>query len=214
MAARARLSMLHGERLNSLTHLAGLGLALWGTVMLVQETRVLDSDWQAISCAVFGLSMVVLYGASTLYHSAHGAAKVLWAKVDHSAIYLLIAGTYTPFAWLTVQGRWDGWVLVLVWAFALWGMAQEWRSNTPATPPLRRYIAMGWLVLVAAVPLLYRLPGMGWIGLVSGGLLYTAGVPFYVNGARWRHAHGVWHLFVLAGTTAHYFTVLQCLPAA
>lgn len=198
-----------GERFNCVTHFVGLGLALWGGVVLVQKASVLSGAWHAAGLWVFGASMVLLYGASTVYHSSRGACKALWAKVDHSAIYLLIAGTYTPFALQTLQGVWDVAVLGLVWAVALLGIVKEWGSRTPATPPLRLYMGMGWLVLVAAVPLIQRLPGWGWLWLLSGGLLYTLGIPFYVNAKGWRHAHGVWHLFVLAGTAVHYFTVLN-----
>jgi hemolysin III len=202
--------MYQGERFNSITHLLGLILALAGAAALVHKAVSTGDALMLASFAVFGLSMVVLYGASSLYHSTRDAkAKALWAKVDHCAIYLLIAGTYTPFTLLTLRGVW-GWSLFgVVWALAVLGMAKELWIGRDKIPSLPLYLLMGWAALAAAVPLVRQLPGAGLVGLVAGGVLYTLGVPFYVKSDRWRHAHGVWHLFVLGGTAAHFVTVIN-----
>jgi hemolysin III len=201
--------MYDGEKFNTATHMGGLSLALIGTALLMQKAISADNYWVLPSFAVFGASMVILYAASSLYHGARGAAKEVWAKVDHCAIYLLIAGTYTPLALVTLHGAW-GWTLFgVVWALAAFGIGKELEPGRDTSPPLALYMAMGWVGLLAAIPLLQRLPGHGWVWLLLGALLYTLGIPFYVMSKRWRHAHGVWHLFVIGGTTSHFFTVLN-----
>jgi hemolysin III len=201
--------MHHGERFNSITHLAGLGLALVGSVVLLQKASASGNSWMQASSAIFAVTMVLLYAASSLYHSTRGAAKEVWAKVDHCAIYLLIAGTYTPFTLVTLHGTW-GWALFgVVWALAGIGIIKELWVGRETIPSLPLYVLMGWAALAAAVPLVQRLPGQGLGWLLLGGVLYTLGIPFYVKSDHWRHAHGVWHLFVLGGTAAHFFTVFN-----
>jgi hemolysin III len=152
--------------------------------------------------------MILLYGASTLYHSVRGAAKRVLVKFDHCAIYLLIAGTYTPFALVTLRGPW-GWSLFgVVWGLAVVGIVKELSLGRERVPSVPLYVAMGWLALIAAVPLVRELPWAALAWLVAGGLCYTGGIVFYANDERWRHAHGVWHLFVLAGTACHFVTVM------
>ncbi len=200
--------MYHGERLNSLTHMLGLALALVGAPVLIFRAAHRGDALQVISCTVFSLSMLALYAASTLYHSVRGAAKAHWAKVDHCAIYLLIAGTYTPFALVTLRGP-LGWGLFgFIWSLAALGIGRELWSGPEAAPSVLLYVLMGWCGVAMAVPLVHGLPGMGWKWLLVGCLLYSAGTVFYGLGDRVRHAHGIWHLFVLGGTASHYVTVL------
>ncbi|AKJ29621.1 PAQR family membrane homeostasis protein TrhA [Caldimonas brevitalea] len=200
--------MYPGERFNSWTHLAGLALAMGGSVVLVQTALHQGDVWKLASFSVFAASMVLLYAASTLYHSVRGDKKAWLAKADHCAIYLLIAGTYTPFALVTLRGPW-GWTLfAAMWLTAVGGIANELRKGPHTLPSVPLYMLMGWAGAVAAIPLLERLPALGLSWLVGGGLLYTAGVLFYAKSDAWRHAHGIWHLFVLAGTGCHYVTVL------
>ena len=201
--------MYHGERFNSVTHLMGLTLAVVGSAVLVAQALNTGDALKIVSFSIFGLSMIVLYGASTLYHSVRGASKARWAKVDHCAIYLLIAGTYTPFTLVTLHGT-LGWSLfAFVWTLALVGIGKElwWGRDTVPSVPL--YVLMGWCGVAAAVPLMNGLQGDGWRWLLAGGLLYTVGIIFYAIDTRMRHAHGIWHLFVLGGTASHYFTVLK-----
>ncbi len=200
--------MYPGERFNSFTHLIGLLLSAVGAVVLIEQAARLGDTWQVVSFSIFAATMVLLYGASTLYHSARGAAKQVLVKCDHCAIYLLIAGTYTPFTLVTLRGPW-GWSLFgTVWGLAAFGIVKELWLGRDRVPSVPLYVAMGWLGVVAAVPLVQNLPGAALAWLVAGGLCYTGGIVFYANDERWRHAHGVWHLFVLAGTACHYVTVL------
>ncbi|MDE2402070.1 MAG: hemolysin III family protein [Burkholderiales bacterium] len=201
--------MYHGERLNSATHLVGLALAVVGSAVLIGQATHAGNVLKIVSFSIFGLSMIALYAASTLYHSFRGATKERWAKVDHCAIYLLIAGTYTPFTLVTLRGT-LGWTLFgFVWALAIVGICKELWLGRDTVPSVPLYVLMGWCGVVASVPLMDGLQGQGWWWLLAGGLLYTVGIVFYVIDTRMRHAHGIWHLFVLGGTASHYFTVLR-----
>jgi hemolysin III len=199
--------MYQGERFNGYSHLLGLMLATTASAVLVTKTVPGDDPARTASALVFGLSMVALYGASTLFHSTRGRVKLFWQRVDHCAIYLLIAGSYTPFALVTLQGAWGWALLVAAWSAALFGIARELRRGKPPAPSLALYLGMGWLGVLAAVPLVERLDGAGLAWLLAGALWYSAGTIFYRNPLGWRHAHGTWHLFVLAGTASHYVTV-------
>ncbi|MEY4564713.1 MAG: hypothetical protein RLZZ618_3990 [Pseudomonadota bacterium] len=200
--------MYHGERFNSWTHLGGLLLATAGAAVLITSTALTGDAWQIVSCSIFGATMILLYGASTLYHSVSGAAKRVLVKFDHCAIYLLIAGTYTPIALVTLRGPW-GWSLFgVVWGLAVIGILKELCIGRESVPSVPLYVAMGLLGAVAAVPLYEQMDTGGLITLVAGGVFYLTGIIFYANDERWRHAHGIWHLFVLAGTACHYVTVL------
>jgi hemolysin III len=203
--------MYHGERFNSISHLVGAGMAVTGTVVLV-VMAILDGDpWKIFSFAVFGSTLSFLYIVSTLYHSIRGPAKQVLQKLDHVAIYLLIAGSYTPFTLVTLHGS-LGWILFsIVWGVALLGIAQEvWLANANGARVLSivLYLIMGWLAVIAFVPLLNALQPEGLAWLIAGGVFYTAGIIFYAVDERLRHAHGIWHLFVLGGSVTHYFTVL------
>lgn len=201
--------MYHGERLNSVTHLLGLALAVAGSAVLLSQAVEGGRALTIISVSIFALSMVALYAASTLYHSTQGITKERWAKVDHCAIYLLIAGTYTPFTLVTLHGP-LGWSLFgFVWVLAAVGICKElwWGRDTVPSVPL--YVLMGWCGLAAGAQLMDGLQDEGWLWLLGGGLLYTVGIVFYVLDTRLKHGHGIWHLFVLGGTASHYFTVLK-----
>lgn len=200
--------MYHGERFNSYSHLAGLLLATGGSAWLIVQAALRGDAWQVVSFSIFAASMVLLYGASTLYHSVRGAAKKVMVKFDHCAIYVLIAGTYTPFTLVTLRGPW-GWALFgTVWGLAVIGIVKELCIGRERVPSVPLYVAMGWMAIVAVVPLVRELPNAGLAWLVAGGLLYTIGIVFYANDERWKHAHGVWHLLVLGGTASHYCAVL------
>jgi hemolysin III len=203
--------MYPGERLNGYSHLLGLVLALLATVLFLAKTLPTGDAARIAGALVFSLSAVALYAASTLFHSTRGRLKRFWERADHCAIYLLIAGTYTPFALVTLQGAW-GWVLmVAVWGAAFFGIGRELlqADSAASKPPLALYIGMGWLGVLAAAPLAARLDGGGLAWLLAGGVLYTVGTVFYRNRRGFRHAHGTWHLFVLAGTASHFISVGQ-----
>jgi len=201
--------MDHGERLNTLTHLLGLALAVAGTAVLILAAAHGGSALKIVSFTVFGLSMVSLYVASTLFHSRRGSAKERWAKADHCAIYLLIAGTYTPFSLVTLHGPLGWGLLGFVWSLAAVGITKElwWRPD--GAPLVLLYVVMGWCGAGVGLPLLRGLQGHGWIWLLAGCLCYTLGIGFYALGKRMPHAHAIWHLFVLGGTASHYVTVLR-----
>jgi hemolysin III len=164
--------------------------------------------WRVVSVSIFGATLILLYSASTLYHSVRGRAKTVLQKLDHLSIYLLIAGTYTPFCLVTLRGPW-GWSLFgVVWGLAAIGMAQEMKPRSEARiMSLVIYALMGWVIIVAVKPLLDLLGTAGFIWLASGGALYTIGIVFYAFDSRFRHWHGIWHLFVMGGSLAHYFAI-------
>jgi len=201
--------MYPGERLNGYTHLLGLVLALLATALLLAKTVPTGDPARIAGALVFSLSAVALYAASTLFHSTRGRRKRFWERADHCAIYLLIGGTYTPFALVTLHGLWGWLLLAAVWSAALFGIGRELlqASGTASKPPLALYIGMGWLGVLAAVPLAARLESGGLAWLLAGSVLYTVGTVFYRNRRGFRHAHGTWHMFVLAGTASHFVSV-------
>ena len=202
--------MYHGERLNSFTHLIGVGLSVTGLVLLLNVANAQADIWKLISFSVYGSMLVLLYLSSTLYHSVRGRAKLWLQKLDHAAIYLLIAGTYTPFTLVTLHGPWGWWIFGINWGLAVLGIVQEFvLGKRTRALSMFIYLAMGWMVLVAIKPLLTVLPLAGFWWLGAGGLFYTVGIIFYLLDERMRHAHGIWHLFVLAGSACQYWCVLN-----
>ncbi|NMM27113.1 MAG: hemolysin III family protein [Glaciimonas sp.] len=201
--------MYYGEKFNSISHLIGAVLAAIGSVLLIVLAARLGDPWKIVSVSIYGAMLLTLYVGSTVYHSARGPAKDVLRKFDHCAIYLLIAGSYTPFVLVTLRGAW-GWSLFgAVWGLALLGIVQEiWFAKGARLLSLVIYILMGWLALVAIMPLISALTWAGFAWLAAGGLLYTIGIIFYVYDKKIRHGHGVWHLFVLGGSGCHYFAVL------
>lgn len=173
--------MYQGERFNGYSHLLGLMLATAGSALLLAKTMPVNDPAKTASALVFALSMVTLYAASVLFHSTRGRMKLFWQRVDHCAIYLLIAGSYTPFALVTLQGAWGWALLIAAWSAALFGIARELRPGDPPAPSLALYLGMGWLGVIAAVPLIARLDSTGLAWLMAGAVLYSAGTIFYRN---------------------------------
>ena len=200
--------MYHGERLNAWTHLVGTMLSISGALVLITLAALMGDPWKIVSVSIFGATLILLYSASTLYHSLRGRAKTILRKLDHLSIYLLIAGTYTPFCLVTLRGVW-GWTLFgIVWGLALIGMLQEIRPRSEARIlSLVIYAVMGWVIVIATGPLLDHLEATGLVLLAAGGLLYTGGIVFYAFDDRFRHWHGIWHLFVIGGSLLHYLTI-------
>ena len=200
--------MYYGERFNAWSHLVGTLLSLFGAGVLTAMAVAKGDPWRIVSVSIFGATLVLLYGASTLYHSLRGRAKDILRKLDHLSIYLLIAGTYTPFCLITLRGPW-GWSLFgVVWALALIGMVQEIKPRSDARiMSLVIYAVMGWVIVVAVRPLLDHLATAGFVWLAVGGALYTIGIVFYAFDSRFRHWHGIWHLFVIGGSLAHYLAI-------
>ena len=200
--------MYHGERFNAWTHLIGALMSVTGAVVLIVMAAAIGDPWKIVSVSIFGATLILLYSASTLYHSLRGRAKVVLQKLDHLSIYLLIAGTYTPFCLVTLRGTW-GWTLFgIVWGLALIGMLQEIKPRSEARiMSLVIYAVMGWVIVIAVQPLLDRLAMAGFVWLATGGLLYTIGIVFYAFDSRFRHWHGIWHLFVIGGSLSHYIAI-------
>lgn len=201
--------MYYSERFNSISHLVGAGLAVVGSVVLIVLASLQGDPWKIVSFSIYGAMLTALYIFSTLYHSVRGRAKAVLRKFDHCSIYLLIAGSYTPFALVTLRGAW-GWSLFgVIWGLALLGIAQEiWLAKGARVLSLIIYVLMGWLALVAVLPLWRALTPSGFAWLAAGGASYTLGIIFYATDHKLRHGHGVWHLFVLGGSICHFFAVL------
>lgn len=201
--------MYRGERFNGYSHLVGTILALMGTAILIQSSMRHDDPWKLVSSAIYGGTLVLLYLVSTLYHSVRGPRKALFQRLDHCAIFLLIAGSYTPFALVTLRGPW-GWALFIVnWTLAVLGIIQELRVGRRSRKlSIAIYVVMGWMVLFAIVPLMNALPVAGMAWLAAGGLLYTGGIVFYANDKKVPHFHGIWHLFVIAGSACQFVSIL------
>jgi hemolysin III len=210
LAASKRVQSREEEIANSLSHGLGLIAALVAApFMILHALRQGDTGF-LVGASVFTATMVLLYLASTLYHALPvGRAKRVFRVIEHSAIFLLIAGTYTPFTLGVLRGAW-GWTLFgLVWSIAAAGVMLK-ALNRIAHPVLSTslYLLMGWLIVIAAQPLSVRVPPSGLLWLVAGGLAYTLGVIFFALDSRVRYGHFIWHLFVMAGTACHYFAVL------
>jgi hemolysin III len=200
--------MYRGERFNSISHLVGTVFALVALIILIVQTSRQGDPWKIVSCTIYGTTLLILYTSSTLYHSFQGRTKKLFRSLDHLSIYLLIAGSYTPLTLVTLRGGW-GWTLFgLVWGLALAGILLEsFSKKRKNLLTMLIYVSMGWLVLIAVKPLVQTLPSAGLFWLVLGGLFYTVGIVFYVFDKKVRHFHGIWHLFVLAGSLCHFITI-------
>lgn len=198
-----------GERFNSISHLIGAVAALAGLVLLVVPAARQGDPWKIVSFSIYGTTLLLLYSFSTLYHSSHGKAKEIFRKLDHHSIYLLIAGTYTPFTLVVLRGSLGWSIFGVIWGLAVLGIVLELLpQRRRRILPVVIYLFMGWFCLIALKPLFRALPPAGFAWLLLGGIFYTVGVIFYVFDKRVRHFHGIWHLFVMAGSISHYFTVL------
>jgi hemolysin III len=197
-----------GERFNGYTHLAGAAYALPGAAALVWSAAHHGGALRVASLAVYGATLFLLYLFSTLYHGTRGRAKRVFRKLDHVSIYLLIAGTYTPFALVKLPGAWGWSIFGAVWGLAALGIAQElWIARGARATSLAIYLLMGWLALAALGPLRAALGESGLAWVAAGGIIYTAGIVFYLFDERFRHWHGIWHLFVIAGSGTHYAAI-------
>ncbi len=194
---------------NAITHGAGFALSIACLVLLVVFASLRRGTWEVVSCSVYGATLVILYLASTLYHSIHKPrVRRVLNILDHAAIYLLIAGTYTPYLLVPLRGA-LGWSLFgVIWGLAVVGIVFQalFISRFKILSTLS-YVAMGWMVVATIVPLLRVLPMMAVVWLAVGGLCYTLGIVFYAW-QRLKFAHAIWHLFVLAGSICHFFGVL------
>ncbi|WP_434679176.1 hemolysin III family protein [Pseudomonas sp. R1-18] len=199
--------MYYGEKFNAWSHLIGAVLATLGAVFMLIKASLHGDVWKIVGTGVYGVCLVALYSVSTVYHSVRGRTKAIMQKVDHFSIYLMIAGSYTPFCLVTLRGAW-GWTLFgIVWGLALIGILQEIKPRSEARVlSIVIYAVMGWIVLIAVKPLLAALGLSGFIWLAGGGILYTVGILFFAFD-HIRHWHGIWHLFVIGGSLMHFVAV-------
>lgn len=202
--------MQRGEKFNTLTHLAGALLALVGGIVLIVLGAQSGDVWKIVSFSIYAATLLLLYTFSTLYHNAaQGKVKTFLQKLDHNAIYLLIAGSYTPFSLVSLRGPW-GWSLFgVVWGLALLGILQETLlAKKTRKLSLLIYVLMGWVAIVAVIPLVSVLSWTGFAWVAAGGVTYTLGIIFFINDEKFSHWHGIWHLFVIAGSALHYCAIL------
>lgn len=218
--------MRSGEKFNTITHFIAVLIAVPGLIYLLLMAVATADPWKVISVSIYGTSLVLLYLSSTLCHGYSGRYEKLFEKMDHLSIYLLIAGTYTPYMLVTLRGIWGWSIFGVIWSLALIGMIIDlWprskikasNEKTPIssikpTKPIRKiplilYLVMGWLVLIPIRPLTDKLASDGIALLALGGALYTVGVIFFVLSGRFKHAHGIWHLFVIGGSISHYISI-------
>jgi hemolysin III len=203
--------MYAGERFNSVTHIVGSVLAIIASIVAIHAVIARGRDAMTITAiAIYGAMLIVLYLSSTLYHSLRGKAKRVFHVFDHCAIYLLIAGTYTPLTLITLRGAWGWWLFAIVWALAIAGVLKDtvlhgrYRSISVVL-----YILMGWLVIVAIKPLKLAMPSDGIAWIAAGGVVYMAGLIFFALSKRVAHMHGVWHLCVIGGSACHYVALMR-----
>ena len=204
---RESLYSVSEEVAHALTHGLGLVASVGGLVTLVAAAWLRGDAWHIVGGAIFGATLVLLYGTSTLYHGIRSPrVKRFFQRLDHTAIFLLIAGTYTPFTLVSLRGGWGWTLLVIVWGLAILGIVLEVAGRTRRFS-LALHLAMGWLGVIAAEPLVRSLHPDGLLLLAMGGVAYTLGVVFYA----WRrlpYNHAVWHLFVMVGSLCHFACVL------
>lgn len=210
-----RKQTLGEEIANSVSHGVGFLIAVIATPVLIMKALPVGASGITGVC-VFGATAMILYLASTLYHALpHGRAKRVFQILDHGAIFLLIAGTYTPFTLVVLPGAW-GWSLFgVVWGLAAMGVViKSIRVGNNGKLSIALYLAMGWIAVLAAKPLYENLTFMGLVWLLTGGLSYSIGVIFFATDHRVRYHHFVWHLFVLGGTASHVAAIYYSLPTA
>jgi hemolysin III len=199
----------HDELFHALSHAIGAVLSVIGLLLMLQSVSAAPPVTLAAVIA-FGCSLILLYSCSAFYHACTDARKkAFWRKLDHSAIYLLIAGTYTPFTLISLKDSWGFYLVLVVWAIALLGVALEFVAHLRFKKlSLILYLVMGWLVVVAAEPMLEHVPSGGLWWLLAGGLCYSGGVVFYLW-HRLRFHHLIWHCFVMAGSACHFWSVYR-----
>jgi hemolysin III len=203
------------EIANSITHGLGLIASIAALPILLLKARSSNDPSAVLGATIFGVTLILLYATSTVYHALPlSKGKRFFRVLDHSAIYLLIAGTYTPFALGPLRGRWGSILLATIWTLALVGIVSKIRGGFRLPHlSLALYLAMGWLIVIAIKPLVENIPLAGIVWLAAGGLAYTGGVAFYAM-KRVRYHHMVWHLFVAAGSVCHFIAVLgYAIPA-
>lgn len=201
--------MYKGQRFNSITHLFGAAASIAGLVVLVVAASRQGDPWKIVSFSIYGATLVLLYTCSVLHHSLRGRVGKVFLMFDYQAIYLLIAGTYTPITLVTLRGTWGWSIFGVIWGLAIAGIVIDaLPSKGKRVLPIIIYLLMGWIALIALVPILKAMPRSGFNLLLAGGVVYTTGLIFYLLDEKFKIAHNIWHVFVLAGSVIHYITIL------
>lgn len=211
------IAIKRNEYLSGFSHLTGALLSIAGLVFLIVYASIFHKIWHIVSFSIFGSSMILLYIASTIYHLAPKESKwkILFKKIDHAMIYILIAGTYTPVCLIPLRGGWGWAIFGVIWGLAILGiMYKASNLRIPGWLSAVLYILMGWLILIALLPLLKTIPGIGFAWLFAGGLFYTLGVIFFgldtiYPDTKWLTGHDMFHIFVLAGSFSHFWFMLK-----
>ena len=204
-----KISAKTNELVNSITHLIGLGMSITALVLMLVRSALHGTAISVVSASIFGASLIILYLASTLFHAAKKIRiKAILNKLDHSAIYVLIAGTYTPFTIVLLQGGWGWSIFGVQWGLATVGILFRifWYKPKFRAISAWAYVAMGLVMIIAVKPLIDSLSTQGLIWLAIGGAIYITGVFFYLS-KKIPFAHGIWHLFVMGGSIAHFFAI-------
>ncbi|MCX8123137.1 MAG: hemolysin III family protein [Spirochaetes bacterium] len=198
------------EIANVITHSIGIALGIAGLAILVVYASIKGDPWKIVSFAIYGVTIIVLYSASTMYHSIKNISfKKFFQVLDHSSIFLLIAGTYTPFVLVTMRGGWGWSIFGIIWGLAIAGIIVKIIMGTGGDKlSTIVYLAMGWLIIIAFHKIIAVLPIMGIMWLVIGGLCYSMGTIFFLLDNKLPFNHSIWHLFVLAGSITHFFGIL------
>jgi len=200
--------MYKGELFNSISHLIGAFLALIGATVLITLAILEGDTTKIISYSIYSITLFLLYLFSTLYHSFKGRAKKIFRRLDHLAIYLLIAGTYTPFALIALKGTTGLWWMGIIWSLAIIGMIIEnLPIKGPRIIPIVIYLIMGWACVFILEQMMASMSDLAYKLLLAGGIIYTIGVIFYVLDNWFSHMHAVWHMFVIGGSVCHYFAI-------
>ncbi len=210
--------MHQGEKFNTVSHLIAAIIAVPGLIYLLILAIATSDPWKISSASIYGVTLVLLYISSALCHGHSGRYEKLFEKMDHLSIYLLIAGTYTPYMLVTLRGVWGWSIFSAVWILAIIGMvldswpklkprAEDLKKSPVRLLPLLIYLLMGWMILIAIRPLAEKLATAGLLLLALGGVLYTVGIIFFALSERMKHAHGIWHLFVIGGSVSHYISI-------
>jgi len=197
------------EIANSITHGVGIVFGIAALAIMTSFASLYGNAWHVVSCSIYGSTLIIAYISSTLYHSIpHQGAKAVFRVLDHASIFLLIAGTYTPFTLVNLRDSWGWWLFGGIWTLAIFGIiiqATSLRKNRKLSITL--CVIMGWLVVIAAKPMITSVDMHGLILLFIGGVMYTGGIVFYVC-KKIPYNHAIWHLFVLAGSVLHFLSVL------
>lgn len=209
IACIQEFNIYQGERFNSISHLVGLLLAVAGASVLITLAAVQGDTLKIAGTSIYGAMLVMLYGVSTLYHSIPGPKpKAILQKLDHISIYLFIAGSYTPFTLVALKGSVGWWMFGIIWSLTAIGIMCEFTiAKKTRIPSLFIYLIMGWLIVFAIKDLMLAMAAPGVALLAIGGMSYTVGVFFFVLDEKFKHFHGIWHLFVMAGSIFQYFSI-------